>query len=301
MSNAARVAVITGAGRGIGRAEALLFAAEGARVVVNDVDAAGAEAVAKEIIAAGGEAAANADDISDFDGAGRLIGTAIEAFGGLDTLVNNAGILRDRMFVNMSVEEWDAVIRVHLRGTFCPTKHATSYWRDEAKAGRTRVARIVNTSSPTGLYGNAGQANYATAKAGLAGLTQVLAEELGRYGVCVNAISPSALTDMTAGLTAYVERLNEIEARTGWVNPGGPEHIVALVVWLGSPAATVTGRVFNLRAGHLDVAQSWRPSPESLDKEGGFTVAEIDAALPGLIAAAAPLVDAYGRTKELPA
>jgi NAD(P)-dependent dehydrogenase (short-subunit alcohol dehydrogenase family) len=294
-----RTTVITGAGRGIGRAEALLFAAQGSCVVVNDVDADAAESVVKEIVGAGGEAVANSDDVSDFDGAGRLIRTAVEVFGGLDTLVNNAGILRDRMFVNMSVEEWDAVIRVHLRGTFCPTKHATSYWRDEAKAGRTRVARIVNTSSPTGLYGNPGQANYATAKAGLAGLTQVLAEELGRYGVCVNAISPSALTDMTAGLTAYVERLQEIEDRTGWVNPGGPEHIVALVVWLGSPSAMVTGRVFNVRAGHVDVAQSWRPSAPSLDKEGGFTVAEIDAALPGLIAAAASLVDAYGRAKDL--
>jgi NAD(P)-dependent dehydrogenase (short-subunit alcohol dehydrogenase family) len=292
-----RIVVITGAGGGIGRSEALLFAQEGARVVVNDVSADGANAVVEEVRALGGEAVANTDDISDWDGAGRLIQTALDSFGGLDTLVNNAGILRDRMFVNMTIDDWDAVIKVHLRGTFAPTKHAVTYWREQSKNGDQRVARIVNTSSPSGIFGNIGQANYGTAKAGIASFTQILGEELWRYGVLTNAIAPSALTGMTEGLTGYKDRLDELEARTGWKNPGGPEHIVALVVYLGSPLATVNGRVFDVRAGHIDVAEAWRPGVEALTKEGGFEVAELDAALPALIAKAGPVVDAYGRAK----
>lgn len=296
MSNTNRVVVITGAGGGIGRAEALMFAAEGASVVVNDVNGDNAKAVVDEIAAAGGQALANSDDISDWDGAGNLIESAISQFGGLDTLVNNAGILRDRMFVNMTIDEWDAVIKVHLRGTFAPTKHAVSYWRAESKAGREREARIVNTSSPTGLYGNPGQVNYAAAKAGIASLTQILAEELARLGVKVNAIAPSALTGMTAGLTTYVDRLNDLEERTGWINPGGPEHIVALVGYLGSAAATCTGKIFNLRAGHVSIAEGWVPGP-SYEKEGGFTVGEMDAVIPGLLRDARGPVDAYGNLK----
>jgi NAD(P)-dependent dehydrogenase (short-subunit alcohol dehydrogenase family) len=291
-----RVVVITGAGGGIGRAEALLFAQEGARVVVNDVSADGAHAVVEEVRAAGGEAVANTDDISDWDGAGRLIGAALSEFGGLDTLVNNAGILRDRMFVNMTIDHWDAVMKVHLRGTFAPTKHAVTYWREQSKAGDQRVARIVNTSSPSGIFGNVGQANYGAAKAGIAAFTQILGEELWRYGVLANAIAPSALTGMTEGLTGYKERLDELEAATGWKNPGGPEHIVALVVWLGSPLASVNGRVFDVRAGHIDVAEGWRPGPE-YTKEGGFEVAELDGVLPALVAKSAPQTDAYGRPK----
>jgi NAD(P)-dependent dehydrogenase (short-subunit alcohol dehydrogenase family) len=292
-----RVVVITGAGAGIGRAEALLFAEEGARVVVNDVSADGAHAVVAEIAAGGGEAVANTDDISDWDGAGRLIQTALDSFGGLDTLVNNAGILRDRMFVNMTIDDWDAVMKVHLRGTFAPSKHAVSYWRSESKEGRQRTARIVNTSSPSGIYGNVGQANYGAAKAGIAALTQIMGEELWRYGVLANAIAPSALTAMTEGLTGYKERLDELEAQTGWKNPGGPENIVALVVWLGSPLATVNGRVFNLRAGHVSVAEGWSIGP-AVEKQGPWSVAEIDDAVPGLLAQASPQTDAYGRPKS---
>ena len=295
-SNDGRIVVITGAGGGIGRAEALLFAAEGARVVVNDVSADGARAVVADVVAAGGEAVANTDDISDWDGAGRLVQQTIDTYGGLDTLVNNAGILRDRMFVNMTVEEWDAVVRVHLRGTFCPTKHAVTYWREQSKSGDQRVARIVNTSSPSGIFGNVGQANYGAAKAGIAALTQILGEELWRYGVLSNAIAPSALTQMTEGLTGYVDRLKEIEDRTGWKNPGGPENIVALVVWLGSPRCTTNGQVFNLRAGHVSVAEGWGVGP-AFEKEGPFSVEEIEGALPGLLARAAPQTDAYGRPK----
>ncbi|MCU1602062.1 MAG: short-chain dehydrogenase/reductase, partial [Frankiales bacterium] len=168
-----RVVVITGAGGGIGRDEALLFAQEGARVVVNDVNADGAQAVVEEITAAGGEAVANSDDISDWDGAGRLVQTALDSFGGLDTLVNNAGILRDRMLTNMSEAEWDAVIAVHLTGTFAPTRHAVAYWRDRSKAGEQVDARVINTTSPSGLFGNVGQTNYGAAKAGIAGFTVI--------------------------------------------------------------------------------------------------------------------------------
>ena len=296
-SSDGRVVVITGAGGGIGRAEAMLFAQEGARVVVNDVSAEGANAVVEEVRAAGGEAVANTDDISDWDGAGRLVQLAVDTYGGLDTLVNNAGILRDRMFVNMTVEDWDAVMRVHLRGTFCPSKHAVTYWRERSKAGDPAVARIVNTSSPSGIYGNIGQANYGAAKAGIAALTQIMGEELWRYGVLANAIAPSALTGMTEGLTGYKDRLDELEARTGWKNPGGPEHIVALVVWLGSPLCTANGQVFNVRAGHVSVAEGWRPGPAA-EKEGSWEVAELDELLPDLIARAARQVDADGVVKS---
>ncbi len=296
-SSAGRVVVITGAGGGIGRAEALLFAQEGARVVVNDVSADGAQSVVEELRAAGGEAVANTDDISDWEGAGRLIATALDTFGGLDTLVNNAGILRDKMFVNMSIDDWDAVIKVHLRGTFAPTKHAVTYWREQSKAGNQRVARIVNTSSPSGIFGNVGQANYGSAKAGIAAFTQILGEELWRYGVLANAIAPSALTSMTEGLTGYKERLDELEARTGWVNPGGPEHIVALVVWLGSPQCEVNGKVFNLRAGHVSVAEGWGVGP-AYEKEGTFEVDELAAVVPDLVARAAPQTNAYGQPKS---
>ncbi|MCW2544412.1 MAG: putative short-chain type dehydrogenase/reductase [Frankiales bacterium] len=292
-----RVVVITGAGAGIGRAEALLFAAEGARIVVNDVSADGAHAVVEEVRAAGGEAVANTDDISDWDGAGRLIQTALDSFDGLDTLVNNAGILRDRMFVNMTIDDWDAVMKVHLRGTFAPSKHAVTYWREQSKSGDQRVARIVNTSSPSGIYGNVGQANYGAAKAGIAAFTQILGEELWRYGVLANAIAPSALTAMTEGLTGYKEKLDELEAETGWKNPGGPENIVALVVWLGSPLATVNGRVFNLRAGHVSVADGWSVGAAA-EKQGPWSVEEIDSVVPGLLAQSSPQTDAYGRPKS---
>jgi NAD(P)-dependent dehydrogenase (short-subunit alcohol dehydrogenase family) len=211
-----RVVIVTGAGRGIGRAHALAFAAEGAAVVVNDVGAAldgtGAEAapaqqVVDEIIAAGGRAVANTDDVADWAGAERLIGTAVQLFGRLDVLVNNAGFLRDRMLVNLSEPEWDAVIRVHLKGHFAPTRHAAAYWRAESKAGRQPDARIVNTSSGAGLLGSVGQGNYSAAKAGIAALTIVAAAELGRYGITVNAIAPAARTRMTEA--AFAETMAE--------------------------------------------------------------------------------------------
>ncbi|HNP56762.1 MAG TPA: SDR family oxidoreductase [Gordonia sp. (in: high G+C Gram-positive bacteria)] len=290
-----RVVVITGAGGGIGREHALAFAREGAKVVVNDLGAAD-ETVAL-ITAEGGQAVANKDDVSDWDGAARLIATALDTFGDLHVLVNNAGILRDKMFVNMDPQMWDDVIRVHLRGTFCPTRHAVNYWRERSKSDNpVSHPRIINTSSPTGLYGNAGQSNYGAAKAAIAGLTVILAEELSRLGVTVNAIAPSALTQMTAGLGAYVEKMEKIKEETGF-DAGSPANIAPPVVWLASPeAAEITGRVFNVKGGLISVAEGWRPGPGE-EKMSPWTPEEIGDVLPKLVAEAKPNVDAAGNPK----
>ena len=291
-----RVVVITGAGTGIGRAEALHFAREGALVVVNDVNSEGAHAVVEEVRALGAEAVANTEDISDWDGAGRLVQTALDTFGGLHTLVNNAGILRDKMFVNMTLDDWDSVMKVHLRGAFCPTKHAVAYWRDRSKAGDPVTARIVNTSSPSGIFGNIGQANYGAAKAGIAGFTQILGEELWRYGVLANAIAPSALTAMTENLPGFADRGKEVEERTGW-NPGPPENLSGLVVWLGSPLATCNGKVFYVRGGNITIAEGWRLGPAT-EVVGPWEVDEVDKRMPGLLATAEPQRNAYGQPKS---
>src|SRR5688572_4268196 len=232
--NDGRVVVITGAGNGIGRAHALAFAAEGAKVVVNDIggsrdgsgqDAGPAQAVVDEIKAAGGEAVAHTEDISTWDGSKSLIDLAVDTFGGLDVVVNNAGILRDRMLANMSEAEWDAVIQVHLKGTFGPTRHAAAYWRERAKAGETNDARIINTSSASGIYGNVGQTNYGAAKAGIAAFTIIASQELGRYGVTVNAIAPAALTRMT-------ENLGMGQATEEQKEQMSPRWIAPIVTWL---------------------------------------------------------------------
>jgi NAD(P)-dependent dehydrogenase (short-subunit alcohol dehydrogenase family) len=296
-----RVVVVTGAGRGIGREHALEFARQGARVVVNDmgseVDGTGSSTgpagqVVDEIRAMGGEAVANGDDVSDMDGAARMIKAAIDTFGGLDTLVNNAGILRDRMLVNMTAEEWDAVIRVHLRGTFAPTRAAVAYWRERSKAGDPVDARVVNTTSPSGIYGNVGQTNYGAAKAGIAAFTIIAAMELGRYGVTVNAIAPAALTRMTENL-GMGRRAAEASGEA-W-NPLTPDNIAPIVVWLGSSESRgVTGRVFNVRGGHLSVAEGWVEGP-AVDKEGRWDPAELTEVVPDLVAKAAPNADMSGR------
>jgi NAD(P)-dependent dehydrogenase (short-subunit alcohol dehydrogenase family) len=259
-----RVAIITGAGRGIGREHALLLAHHGAKVVVNDLggsmdgegnDAGPAQQVVDEVVAMGGEAIANTDDISDWDGAERLIRSAVDAFGGLDVLINNAGILRDRMLTNMSEAEWDAVIKVHLKGTFAPARHAAAYWRDRSKAGETNDARIINTSSPSGIYGNVGQTNYGAAKAGIASFTIIAAKELGRYGVTVNAIAPAALTRMTEGL-GMGQAPEEIKEQMS------PAHIAPIVTWLASPlSAHVTGRVFDVTGRMISVSEGWHRGP----------------------------------------
>ena len=259
-----RVAIVTGAGRGIGREHSLLLAHHGAAVVVNDLggsmdgegaDKGPAQQVVDEIEAMGGKAVANTDDISDFAGAKRLVDQAVDTFGGLDILINNAGILRDRMLTNMSEEEWDAVIKVHLKGTFGPSRHAAAYWRDRSKAGDTNDARIINTSSPSGIYGNVGQTNYGAAKMGIAAFTIIAAKELGRYGVTVNAIAPAALTRMTEGL-GMGNAPEEIKEQMS------PAHIAPVVCWLASPeAAHVTGRVFDVSGRMLSVSESWHRGP----------------------------------------
>jgi NAD(P)-dependent dehydrogenase (short-subunit alcohol dehydrogenase family) len=260
-----RVAIVTGAGRGIGREHALLLAAQGASVVVNDLggsrdgvgggDAGPAQQVVDEITAAGGQAVANTDDISDFAGAEKLIGTAVEAFGKVDVLINNAGILRDRMLVNMTEAEWDAVIKVHLKGTFAPAHFAANHFRERSKAGDEVDGRIINTTSPSGIYGNVGQTNYGAAKAGIASFTIIAAKELARYGVTVNAIAPAALTRMT-------EDLGMGQASDDVKEQMSPKHIAPIVCWLASPlSASVTGRVFDVTGRMLSVSEGWHRGP----------------------------------------
>jgi NAD(P)-dependent dehydrogenase (short-subunit alcohol dehydrogenase family) len=290
-----RVVIVTGAGRGIGRGHAIEFARQGAKVVVNDlggaVDGSGsdltpAEQVVEEIKGMGGEAVANADNVADWEGAQRLINTAIETFGDLHVLVNNAGILRDRMLVNMTEEEWDAVIHVHLKGTFAPARWAAAYWRDKAKAGEQLDARIINTSSTSGIFGNPGQTNYGAAKAGIASFTIIAARELGRYGVTVNAIAPAALTRMTENL-GMGARAREIPADQ--FNRMDPDNIAPLVVWLGSPQSKeITGRVFLVSGGRIAVAEGWNPGPGE-DKGDRWDPAELGDVVPKLVAQAAPV------------
>lgn len=293
-----RVVIVTGAGRGIGRAHALAFAAAGAKVVVNDlgaslggegVDLTPAQEVVAEIVAAGGEAVVNGDDVSDWDGAGRLVAQAIEEFGGLDTVVCNAGIVRDRMLVNMTIDEWDAVMRVHLRGTFCPVRHAIGYWRDQHKAGMPRTARIVTTSSGAGLFGSVSQANYSAAKAGIAGLTIVAAAELDRYGILANTIAPSARSRMTED--AFAEMMAKPEE--GAFDAMDPANISPLVVWLGSAACEVSGRAFEIAGGELSIADGWQHGVP-LDKRARWEPDEIGAAVVDLIAGGPAPAPVYG-------
>jgi NAD(P)-dependent dehydrogenase (short-subunit alcohol dehydrogenase family) len=293
-----RVVAVTGAGRGLGRAHALAFAAEGARVVVNDLGVgldgtpgAGspADLVVAEIRAAGGEAVAHGGDIATTEGAASLIRTALETYGRLDTLVNNAGFLRDRMLVNLDEDDWDAVLRVHLKGHFLPLKHAAAHWRAETRAGRPPVARVVNTSSGAGLLGSVGQANYSAAKAGIIGLTLVAAAELARYGVGVNAVAPAARTRMTE--RAFADTLTAPD--TGF-DAMAPENVSPLVVWLGSAAgAGVTGRVFEAEGGRITVMEGWRPGPTT-DSGTRHTPAEAGETVRKLLSEASPPSRAYG-------
>ena len=271
--------IVTGAARGLGRAHALAFAAAGARVVVNDLgvdrDGAGgtsdaAEEVVAEIRDAGGEAVANAADVADWEQAAAMVAQAVEAFGSLDTLVLNAGFLRDRMLASMSEEEWDAVTRVHLKGHFAPARHAVEYWRDQAKRGMEVVARVVNTSSGAGLNGSIGQGNYAAAKAAIAELTIQQAAEWGRYGVLSNAVAPDARTRMTAGI------FYDAEAPEGW-DPKAPDNVSPLVVWLGSAECDVTGRVFEATGGQLNVCDGWQKGPVETVGERRMSPAEAGA------------------------
>ena len=260
-----KIAIVTGAGRGIGREHALSLASQGAKVVVNDlggnIDGSGgdlspAEQVVQEIKGMGGEAVANGDSVSDWAGAERLINTAIETFGDLNIVVNNAGILRDRMLFSMSEAEWDAVINVHLKGTFAPSRFACVYWREQSKAGKPVSGRIINTTSVSGIYGNPGQTNYGAAKAGIASFTNIAALEMARYGVTVNAVAPVALTRMTEGLGPAPESDEDREKRS-------PRWIAPIVTWLASDeAAEVTGRIFEASGDVLAVSEGWVRGPK---------------------------------------
>lgn len=285
-----RVAIVTGAGRGIGRAHALELARQGATVVVNDfgVSLAGegtgerpADEVVAEIRAAGGQAEANVADVADFGQAEAMVGQAIETFGRLDVLVNNAGFVRDRMLVNTTEEEWDAVVRVHLKGHFAPLRHAAAYWRAESKAGRQPVGRVINTTSGAGLQGSIGQATYSAAKAGIAGLTLVAAAELGRYGVTVNAIAPVARTRMTEG--AFDTSAMAL-----------PEDNSPIVAWLASAeSGDVTGRVIEIDGSRIAIENGWAHGP-ARDAGRRWRAAEVGAAIRDLLAQAPPPEPPYG-------
>ncbi|MET0882542.1 MAG: SDR family oxidoreductase [Acidimicrobiales bacterium] len=295
-----RVAVVTGSGRGIGREFALCMASEGAKVVVNDVgvsldgqgtDEDPAAQVCKEIEALGGKAVANTDDVASWDGAQALVQQAVDTYGRLDVLVNNAGILRDRMLVNMTEDEWDAVIRVHLKGTFAPARHAAAHWRERVKAGEEVDARLINTTSVSGIYGNVGQTNYGAAKMGVAGFTIIAAEELARYGVTVNAIAPGGLTRMSKLLgMGGVENLTD-EQRAAM----SPHFVAPVCVWLASTQSKgITGRVFESTGATLAVAEGWHRGPSTepiLDPEA------IDPVARDLAARARPNADIHGRDK----
>jgi len=293
-----RVCIVTGAGRGIGREHSLMLAAQGAKVVVNDLggsmdgvghEAGPAQQVVDEIVALGGEAVANTDDISDWAGAEKLVQQAIDHFGRLDVLINNAGILRDRMLTNMTEAEWDAVIKVHLKGTAGPSHFAAAHWRERSKAGDAVDGRIINTSSPSGIYGNVGQTNYGAAKAGIASFTIIAAMELARYGVTVNAIAPAALTRMTEGLgmgQATDEQKEQMAPR--WIAP--------IVTWLASAeSAAVSGRVFDISGRALSVSEGWHrgPTVEPLDDPTLY-----GALVEQLMADARPNADMSGNDKK---
>jgi NAD(P)-dependent dehydrogenase (short-subunit alcohol dehydrogenase family) len=296
-----RVVIVTGAGRGLGRAHALEFARQGAKVVVNDIgaelDGTGSSSgpageVVDQIRSLGGQAIANGDDISDFLSAKRLFDSTLEAFGDVHVIVNNAGILRDRMIFNMSVEDFDDVIRVHMRGTWCMSHHAAVYWREKSKDGTPVDARIINTTSPAGLYTSMGQSNYGPAKAGIASMTIITAAELGRYGVTVNAISPGARTRMTDTI-----RRPRAEVPEGGFDAGDPANVSPLVVWLGSSESKdVTGRVFNVRGGSISVAEPWHAGPEA-SKDERWEAGDLGPVIRDLLAKAQPPTGPFGQAQ----
>ena len=300
--NEGRVVVVTGAGRGIGREHALAFAASGAKVVVNDIGAgldgsetgeSPGEQVVAEIVAAGGEAVVNGADVADWEGAKSLVTTAVDTFGALDVLVNNAGFLRDKMLVSMSESDWDDVVRVHLKGHFATLRHAAEYWRAESKAGRRRQARVVNTSSGAGLYGSVGQGNYSAAKAAIAELTIQAAAEMKGYGITVNAIAPSARTRMTTSAgDAMAAQMAAPE--DGSFDAMDPANVSPLVVWLGSPeSGDVTGRVFEVEGGKISVSDGWQRSAQR-DKGSRWDPAELGPVVADILTEAPTPFPVYG-------
>ena len=293
-----RVVIVTGAGNGLGKAYALGLAAQGAKVVVNDLGVGthgeagetrgAAQQVVDQIIAAGGQAVADTGDVSDWEAGRRMVETAISTFGALHAVVNNAGFVRDRMFVSCSLEEWEAVLRVHLNGHFCISRHAVDYWRAQQKAGSPIDARIINTTSGAGLQGSVGQSAYSTAKAGIAGLTLVQAAELGRYGITANALAPNARTRMTA--TGGFD----MEAAEGAFDVYAPENMAPLVAYLVSEQSKgVTGQVFELKGGHVFLSEGWNDGP-GVDKGARYEPEELDSIVRDLVAKRTPAKPVYG-------
>ena len=296
-----KVALVTGAGRGIGREHAVMLAEHGAKVVVNDLggdqfgtgaDATPAQEVVEAIGAAGGEAVVNGGNVASFDDAGAMVQQAIDTFGDINIVVNNAGVLRDRMVFSMSEDDWDTVIAVHLKGTFGPSHHAAAYWRNRAKAGEETYGRIINTSSPSGIYGNVGQTNYGAAKAGIAAFTLIAAQELVRYGVTVNCLAPTAWSRLTAPLMGGDEAPDDLKDSID------PRWIAVIGTWLASPeAANVTGRVFDVRGEQLGIAEGWRLGPVQTQPDNP---AELGPVMAELMASARLNSGMDGRDREGP-
>lgn len=285
-----RTVIITGAGAGLGRAYALAFADEGANVVVNDIQGDAAETVAAEIRAAGGNAIGNSDDITNMDCAQHIVDEALTAFGEVHVLVNNAGILRDRMFVSLTEEEWDTVIRVHLKGHFCLANILAKRWRTQAKEGNTPNARIINTTSGAGLQGSIGQSNYVAAKGGIAALTLVQAAELGRYGITANALAPAARTAMTESAMPDLVKAPEDDSFDSWA----PENVASLVVWLGSEkSAEINGLTFESQGGRISICDGWRTGP-SIDKGTRIGIAEVPEVIAKLQEQSVPAQKVWG-------
>lgn len=284
-----RVVIITGAGGGLGAAYAKAFGAAGAKVVVNDINEAAAQATVDAIKAAGGDAIVNTSDITNYADSENAVKQAVETYGDLHVVVNNAGICRDRMFASMTEAEWDAVIAVHLKGHFCISSHAVHYWRDQKKAGKTVNARIINTSSGAGLNGSIGQSNYAAAKGGIASLTLNQAAELGRYGITANGLAPAARTGMTEEVFADVMK----KPQDGF-DYYDPMNVATIVVWLGSEGSNiVTGRIFELEGGKISIADGWR-STEGIDKGARWEPEEVGAAVEKLLASETAPQKVYG-------
>ncbi len=287
-----RVVIITGAGGGLGRGHALEFAKEGACVVVNDINKEAAEKVTEEIKAAGGKAIANTSDITNYDDSANAVKEAIDAFGDLHVVLNNAGVNRDRMFASMTEAEWDTIMAVHLKGHFCISSHAVQYWRVQAKAGNAVSGRIINTTSGAGLQGSIGQSNYAAAKAGICALTLNQAAELGRYGITANAIAPAARTGMTTAVEAMAERMKAPD--DGSFDYWDPQNVSPLLVWLGSEAGgEITGRIFEAEGGKISIADGWR-STEGVDKGAKWEAGEIGDAMKTLLGKEVPAQKVYG-------
>jgi NAD(P)-dependent dehydrogenase (short-subunit alcohol dehydrogenase family) len=287
-----RVVIITGAGGGLGAAHAKVFAAEGASVIVNDINEAAAQAVVDEITAAGGKAVVNTSDITNYDDSLNAVKQAIETYGDLHVVLNNAGVNRDRMFASMTEAEWDTIMAVHLKGHFCISSHAVHYWRGKSKEGQAVDARIINTTSGAGLQGSVGQSNYAAAKAGIAALTLNQGVELSRYGITANAVAPAARTSMTTSVEAMATRMAKPE--DGSFDFFAPENVSSLLVWLGSAeSAHVTGCVFEAEGGKISLADGWRKGPE-VDKGARWAPAEVGSAIKTLLEEAVPAQKVYG-------